>query len=145
MGILCALETRGNLPKDEAFNRIKVLWKDLKKTKKTQEKREKMSDNINFNIWDDYYDDGNVPEGKIQSTYGYIESEIDNNIQEEILNVILHYLKDLDILKDVIVQKNGTDIEFENLTHVKRENLLKVLQSSNLKFDDKIISFYSES
>ena len=100
---------------------------------------------INFNIWDDYYDDGHVPQGKTQSTYGYIESELDLDEQEKILEVILHYLKDLDSLKNVDVRKNGTDIEFENLTHSKREELLNLLGNSNLMFEDKSISFYSES
>ena len=30
-------------------------------------------DNICINIWDDFYEDGYVPEGEIQETYGYVE------------------------------------------------------------------------
>ncbi len=35
-----------------------------------------MSGSIVINFWDDFYDDGHVPEGKVQETYAYVESPI---------------------------------------------------------------------
>lgn len=34
IGYICNLETSGKLPPEQAYERIKVLWKQLKKSKK---------------------------------------------------------------------------------------------------------------
>jgi hypothetical protein len=52
---------------------------------------------ININIWDDFYDDGYIPEGKKQESYIYVE-EYDNGITEEkkkeCLEVLLRYINE---------------------------------------------------
>lgn len=35
VGYVCALETNGKIPPEEAYNRIKSLWKQLKQSKKS--------------------------------------------------------------------------------------------------------------
>ena len=55
----------------------------------------KKLDSISVNIWDDYYDDGYVPNGEIQSTYIYVEDE-DMPLEErkECLEFLLNYIND---------------------------------------------------
>ncbi len=101
---------------------------------------------IPFNIWDDYHDDGYVPEGDTQKTYGYVEEydDITEDEKELISEVIYNYIKTLD-MTGVVFKKAGEDIDFEHLTHERREKLIKELQSSGLQFNGIPINFYSES
>ena len=47
---------------------------------------------ISINIWDDYCDDGYVPEGKTQDTYAYIESDLPH---EDCKNVLISLQKQI--------------------------------------------------
>ncbi len=50
---------------------------------------------IGINIWDDFYDDGYVPEGKKQETFIYVEEadeDISQEKKKECLEVLLKYI-----------------------------------------------------
>lgn len=48
---------------------------------------------IPVNIWDDYYEDGYIPEGKIQETYIYVEDrKMDENDRKKYLEYLLNYI-----------------------------------------------------
>lgn len=123
---------------------------------------------IPINIWDDYYEDGYVPEGKIQETYIYVE---DSNIslldQRESLSKLFLYMNDNLDLKGVEMTMRFFDskmrypnlkgeeyesmhyqrwkIEIENLTHKRREKLMDELNAANLSYKDIPFDIYSES
>lgn len=129
------------------------IWKAEKNNGSDSEKikdfKFKSAFNVPFNIWDDYYDDGFIPDGKIQQTHGYIE-EYDFLMFEEkleIVNLIYNYIVDncSNILDKVEVAIDAEDISFKHLTHVQREKLVKKLQSSELNYHGLYIEFYSES
>ncbi len=43
IGIICALEAGGKITPQEAYKQVKVLWKELKKTKKSLYPKEKLA------------------------------------------------------------------------------------------------------
>jgi len=48
---------------------------------------------IPINIWDDFYDDGFVPEGEKLETYIYVEdASVSNNKRKEYLEILLQYI-----------------------------------------------------
>jgi len=121
---------------------------------------------ININIWDDYYDDGYVPDGEILETFIYVE---DYDFSHDERKKILLYLKDkIDSYNFPIETKMSiydTKIEYPNLdfdelgmkhwkrheirvynmTHKIRHELIKKLKKENLEIDNKKINIYSES
>lgn len=101
---------------------------------------------ICFNIWDDYWDDGYVPEGKAQETHGYIEEyELLNERQKcVIVSYLFDYLKNMD-LGDTKLKLSGDGIIFTGMTHKVRHKLLKDLQKSKLHYNGVPFLFYSES
>jgi hypothetical protein len=60
--------------------------------------------NIPINFWDDFYEDGYVPEGEIQETYAYVEEYelLSEDEHKNILEIVFNYLKEL---------KTGINIE----------------------------------
>jgi hypothetical protein len=122
--------------------------------------------NININIWDDYYDDGYVPDGERLETFIYVE---DTEFSHEDCKKFLLYLKEkIDSYKLPIETKMSiydTKIEYPNLnfeelqmqhwkrheiriydmTHKIRHELIKKLRKENLKIDNKNFNIYSES
>jgi hypothetical protein len=127
-----------------------------------------MNKRIPVNIWDDFYDDGFVPEGKFQETYMYVE---DDNLSHEetkaTLELILNFIQNNTLIKGVEFELKyhdskklypklvGTEHEWclyerwelklRHLTHKKLDQLLKKLEKSNLKLNGSEIYFYSES
>jgi hypothetical protein len=101
---------------------------------------------IPFNIWDDYYDDGYIPEGERQATHGYIEEydTITDDDKEKMLQVVFNYINTLD-MTGVEMEIEGTDLYFTHLTHERRERLVEELEKSNLQYNGRPFSFYSES
>ncbi len=48
---------------------------------------------ININIWDDFYDDGYIPEGKKQETFIYVEEEdLPDEKQKQCLDILFEYI-----------------------------------------------------
>lgn len=128
---------------------------------------------IPINIWDDFYDDGYVPEGKKQETYIYIEdSELSHDKRKECLEVLLRYMTNNLIFSGtkegvtmwMFFYESGEkypnlagntdaekmffdrwEIRVENLTHKRLELLLKELDDAKLSVDGVPFHIYSES
>lgn len=123
---------------------------------------------IPINIWDDFYDDGYVPEGKIQKTYIYVEdSDLDLETKKGALEILLNHLKTKVDLPGVKLwmefydskkkypQLVGTEhewclferweIKVEHLTHERLHSLVEELEEANLSFNGAKFNIYSES
>lgn len=125
---------------------------------------------INVNIWDDFHDDGYVPEGETQETFAYIEGSFKKKeddcknvlelikIQIERLakpewNLVLYmdYHDSAKIYPNLV----GTEhewclykrwqLEFKNLTHKALDYLVEELNKQNLSYQGKPLNIYSES
>lgn len=94
---------------------------------------------IPFNIWDDYndYED---------STYGYVEEYdvLSEEDKEAICLLIYNEIGKLENL-EFLVENDCDQISFEGLSHDRREKLVEELNELKLRYNNKIIYFYSES
>lgn len=127
-----------------------------------------MSNYIPVNIWDDYHDDGYVPEGEIQETYAYVESKLEDEecknvlilLKEKIehltsensgLTMSINYYDSAKVYPNLV----GTEYEYslykrwqlemKNLTHETRESLVEALKKEVLEHKGIKIKVYSES
>jgi len=123
---------------------------------------------IPINIWDDFYDDGYVPQGKTQNTYIYVEEpDIPLEKQEAILQILLEHLKTNVRLEGVTLnlffndtslkypQFIGTENEWmlfkrweirvDNLTHKRLDSLVGELNNAHLDYEGVPFRIYSES
>jgi len=129
---------------------------------------------IPINIWDDFYDDGYVPEGKILETYAYVEDyDLPEIYCKKVLDFLLEQINNfqLDGVKTWIeyydskikyptmtkekcellgidydkIHFTRWEIRFENLTHKQLDNLIKYLDFANLKYNGVPLNIYSES
>ena len=120
---------------------------------------------IHINLWDDYYDDGHVPEGEKQETHMYVEeAKFPLEKEKKVLYLVLDFVKkniaksvEAELKLQIVHEKypnlkdsgmNFPDqwrIEFVGLTHEMREKLIEKLEKSGLKFEDQPLYFYSES
>lgn len=122
---------------------------------------------IYVNIWDDFYDDGYIPEGEIQKTYSYVESDLDDNNCKEVLTLLQHTIEQLMPTRSFEMVLNyydsrtvyphliGTEhesilyqrwqLEFTHLTHEVLESLVEKLQKLHLIYQHKPLKIYSES
>lgn len=123
---------------------------------------------INVNIWDDYHDDGYVPEGEKQETYAYVECDLNQNDCEKVLNLIKVEIEQVsqpswnlklsvEFYDSEKVYPNlvGTEhafclykrwqLEIKNLTHEDREYLVEELGKKKLSYSNIPIVVYSES
>lgn len=96
---------------------------------------------IPFNIWDDYCESENYT-----STCGYVE-EYDVLSEENKEAICLLIYKQIIQLKnlDFLVENDDDQISFEKLSHDRREKLVQELNNLKLKYNNKLIDFYSES
>lgn len=115
---------------------------------------------IHINIWDDYYEDGYIPEGEIQETNICVEdSSVPEDLCEKCVEMILNYMKGLD-LEGVNFRLHLFDskkkyptfgawkrweIKIEHLTHERRRKLVEELNAANLSIDNTPFFIYSES
>lgn len=119
---------------------------------------------ININIWDDYYEDGHVPEGKVQETFAYVESELSEDESKEALEFLMKHIQtklkensNIQLSIDLYDSKAAIEsmdemfffkrwqIFIKNMTHLQREDLVIDLASDKLFFNSKEIIVYSES
>jgi len=135
--------------------------------KKHLERVETEIEDIPVNIWDDYYEDGYVPEGKVQETYIYIEnSDLSHEFRKECLDNLLPHIRE-NVGPEVRLFENFYDskkkypnvtgpehehfhfgrweIRVENMSHKVRHELLEKLQSLDLKYKNIPYHIYSES
>ena len=132
--------------------------------KETTMKEKKLR--IPVNIWDDFYEDGYVPVGKIQETYAYVEDYDFNHVDSiKYLSYLMHWIKEnityLDDVKmwmsfyDSKVKYPNTEegfphfcrqeIRFQYMTHKQLDRLVDDLNKANLTIDGLSFDIYSES
>jgi hypothetical protein len=118
---------------------------------------------IPINIWDDYHEDGHIPEGEIQETYIYVE---DYNIPHDscryVLDRFMKFIKNNLRYDNVEMRLEFYDskvkypdypglhyqrweIKVKHLTHQQREYIVDILYGVNLNLDGIPIRVYSES
>jgi deoxyribodipyrimidine photolyase len=124
---------------------------------------------IPINIWDDFWDDGYVPEGDKPQTYIYVEdSDIQHEKRKEYLEVLLQYInqnlntegiklwmefyesrkKYPNLVGNPDAEKlffDRWEIKVEGLTHKRLDEWMKILQDVDLKVDDTPFYIYSQS
>jgi len=102
---------------------------------------------IPINIWDDYWDDGYVPEGDCQKTYAYIElyDVLTEKEQNEVMSFLYDYIIALNLPDAPKIELLGANIDFENITHKFRESMVKILQDAKLEWCGIPLDIYSES
>jgi hypothetical protein len=121
-----------------------------------------------INIWDDYYEEGDIPEGEIQETYIYVEdTHITEEKRKECLEKLLNHMNTKLKLKGVEMEMfyNDTSLKYpklvgteneymlfkrweitvKHLTHKRREKLVDELNDANLELDGIPFRIYSES
>jgi hypothetical protein len=103
------------------------------------------NNSISINIWDDFYDDGHVPEGKSQSTSARVEGDTDDETAEKGMKCLYDFIKDLPILAEVQMTLNGDRIYFKNLTHKILDELMSLLDKKTLTIEGYRLRIYSES
>lgn len=125
--------------------------------------------NIPINIWDDFYDDGYVPEGEKSETYIYVEdSNIPQEKRKEYLEVFLDYInKNLNtdgiklwmelyesrkkypnLVGNPEAEKMFFDrweIRLECITHERLDEWMPILKNVDIKVDGIPFRIYSES
>lgn len=123
---------------------------------------------INVNIWDDYHDDGYVPEGEKQETYAYLECDLSHKDSKMVLELMKTEIEQLSqpswnlklSVEFYDSEKEypnlvGTEhafclykrwqLEIKNLTHEDREYLVEELGKKKLSYSNIPIVVYSES
>jgi hypothetical protein len=124
---------------------------------------------IPINIWDDFHEDGYVPEGEKQETYIYVEnSNISHDDRKRYLEILMNYIlshlntegikiwmefyesrkKYPNLVGNPDAEKMFFDrwkIKLEGITHERLHEWLKFLYEANLKSDNLDFHIYSES
>ncbi len=128
---------------------------------------------IPINIWDDFYEDGYVPENEIQETYAYVEdTDIPHDIRKECLEILLNSIKVNNYLPNVEMTLEWHDtindydkesvkrcieaygenfffkrweIKFKNITHEMLYELVEILDKNSLTYNNIPFEIYSES
>ncbi len=130
---------------------------------------------IPVNIWDDYYDDGHIPDGEKQKSYIYVEDRtisldeqkryleylldyINNNIKlsgvkmwTELYDSKIKYphINEIDSPQILKIYPNfhysRWEIKIEDFPHLLRETLLLKLESAKLSVDSIPFDIYSNS
>lgn len=106
---------------------------------------EEIKGRISINIWDDFWDDGYVPEGKRVETKAYVESETDEELAGKGMKCMYDFISGLSILKGVEVKLSGDRIYFTDLTHKILDGLMEILDKEILVVDGYELDIYSES
>ncbi len=124
---------------------------------------------IPINIWDDFYDDGHVPEGEKLETYIYVENtDIPQEKRKEYLEVLLDYINKnlntegvklwMEFYESIKKYPNlvgipGAEMMFfdrweirlEGLTHERLHEWMKILNNVDINVDGIPFNIYSES
>ena len=145
---------------------IKILKEGLEDI---YESKTENLERIPINIWDEYYEEGYIPDGEIQETYIYVEdTDIPQEKRHECLKVLLDYMNknlNLDGVKmwlelyesrkkypNLIGNPDAEgmffdrwEIKIEHLTHERRHKLVDELNAANITIDNVPFEIYSES
>lgn len=130
----------------------------------------KKENSISINIWDDYWDDGYIPEGEIQKTYAYVEGNaVNDEFCHTCLFKLMTYLSGLkelvedDVSMELVFHDSAQtypnlvgsehewclykrwELRFRHLTHARREFLIERLESANFEHGGRPFDIYSGS
>ena len=122
---------------------------------------------IPINIWDDFHDDGYVPEGEVQESYICVEDDSPEDFKKECLEFLMNHIQTHLPMENVKMWMKyfdskveypnliGTEYErmmftrweirIESMTHKQLDKLVPELNGAKLKFKGKKIEVYSES
>lgn len=123
---------------------------------------------IPINIWDDFYDDGYVPEGKKLETFICVDTDISHEKSKEYLEFLLDYInKNLNtvdiklwmefyesrkkypnLVGNLDAEKlffERWEIKLEGLTHKRLDEWMGILKNADIKVDGIPFDIYSES
>ncbi len=124
---------------------------------------------IPINIWDDFYDDGYVPEGEKLETYIYVENtDIPQEKRKEYLEVLLDYINknlNTDGIKlwmelyesrkkypNLVGNPDAErfffdrwEIKVEGLTHKRLDEWMRILENIDINVDGIPFYIYSSS
>lgn len=124
---------------------------------------------IPINIWDDFYDDGHIPEGEKLETYIYVEdSDIPHEKRKQYLEVLLDFInKNMDTsgikLRMELYESRKKypnlvgnpesekmffdrwEIKLEGLTHKRLDEWMRKFKNANISADGIPFHIYSES
>ena len=122
-----------------------------------------MAEKISVNIWDDYHDDGYVPEGEIQVTYAYVECELSDEDCKNVLELLkeeisklstcgleLNYYDSAKVYPNLVGSEyeyslyKRWQLEIKNMTHKELDSIVGNLENK-LQYQDRLINVYSES
>ncbi|MDQ2078537.1 hypothetical protein [Marinimicrobium sp. ABcell2] len=123
-----------------------------------------------MNIWDDYYEDGSVPEDDVQETYAYVESDIVDTDSKVILEALKTKIDqfaekqsiptlttEIEFYDSAKVYPNLLGTRYErmlykrwqlkiiNLSHDVRQRLVGSLKEWDYKHSSCPVEVYSES
>jgi len=169
----------------EKYLAVKKLWDDVENNDtlwcpnfdayydyaflENKSKNLKNLKNIPINIWDDFYDDGYVPEGEKLETYIYVEdTDISQEKRKKYLETLLEYInKNLNtdgvklwlelyesrkkypnLVGNPEAEKMFFDrweIKVEGLTHRRLHEWMKVLENVHIEADGLPFYIYSSS
>lgn len=106
---------------------------------------------VPINIWDDYYDDNDVPKGEIQETHAYVETEIlSTEVKNSALNAfraaVASRLTNRKVQLSFRERAEGEVVlVFRHLTHKDRLALLKRLRKDKPRYEGLLFDVISES
>jgi hypothetical protein len=124
---------------------------------------------IHVNIWDDYHDDGFVPEGEVQETYAYVEGgDLVDDDKRAVLLQLQQTVESIKVPESALVcgvewydsalvypSLVGTEherhlykrwqLQLKHLPHSERESLVEVLGRLQLQYNGRTVVVYSES
>jgi len=133
---------------NERINRKDLLskyieYKNKKKEyeeKEDNERKEFVKKHIFFNIWDDYSDDDFETFGRFEDDKKILEEDSEN---KKVLNLLKNEF--LKLYPNLKIDISGRDMNFYNLTHELREELVEKMKNSNLSYKGYKFEIYSES
>lgn len=124
---------------------------------------------IHVNVWDDYHDDGFVPEGEVQDTYAYVEgSGLSDDDSRSLLLQLQQTVESIKTRDSVLVccvawhdsaaiypNLVGTEyerhlykrwqLEMKHLPHREREQIVEMLNRGQFQYNGTPVVVYSES
>jgi len=71
--------------------------------------------------------------------------ELSESDQAKVMSILHDFIIALNLPNGLEVELSGTTIDFKNITHVFREELVEYLQQANLEWQGIPIKVYSES
>lgn len=99
---------------------------------------------IHINFWDDFWDDGYVPEGKKQECYAYVEQKMEEEEKIKVMDYLFDFINKNFPMKAELKNVGG-QIRLTNITHKELDSLMGFFDKQELLFEGRPLNIYSES